>query len=75
MTPAIIGKWFRRKGNIVVNFPELRGKKLPYRSKYLGDVDDPFPPALVERDIYHEFKIQVKLQPTRKNGGDILREP
>jgi hypothetical protein len=73
MTETLIGKWKRDKGNILVNIPDLRGKKKPYISKYLGDEDDPFSPAAVERDIYSEFKIKVKLVPKTRVGGVIVK--
>jgi hypothetical protein len=73
--PTIIGKWSRAKGNITVNMPRMRrvgGKWYPEKSKYLGNPDDPFSPIAVEKDIYAEYKIKVKLVPTSSRGGDIV---
>jgi len=71
----VIGKWSKSKGNLTVNIPGIRKvgyKKYPYKSKYLGDVDDPVIPVEVEQDIYALFKIKVKLVPTSNRGGNIV---
>jgi hypothetical protein len=72
MTEKSIGKWKRDKGNILVNIPDLRGRKKPFISKYLGGEDDPFSPVSVERDIYVTFKIKVRLVPKTRIGGVIV---
>lgn len=71
----IIGKWSKSKGNIKVNIPGIRtvgNKKYPYISEYLGDEDNPFSTIDIEKDIYAEYKLKVKLMPKSSRGGDIV---
>lgn len=75
MTGKKVGTWSKTKGSIMVYLPGFRtvaGRKKPYKTKYIGDPDDPFPPAAVERDLSVEFKISIKLKPTSPRGGDII---
>ena len=70
----VIGKWSRAKGNITVTIPDMRkvgGKQYPYKAKYLGDPEDPFSPLAVEKDIYAELKLKVKLVMKNPRGGEI----
>jgi hypothetical protein len=71
----VIGKWSKAKGNISVTIPDMRkvgNKMYQYASKYLGDAEDPVDPIAIEKDIYAEFKIRVKLMPKTSRGGDIV---
>ena len=60
-----IGTWSRSKGSIIVTV-------LKRKTKYIGDLDDPFSPIAVERDLEHELKKIIVLMPTSKRGGKII---
>ena len=60
-----IGTWSRSKGSIIVTV-------MKRKIKYIGDLDDPFSPIAVERDLEHELKIKIDLVPTSKRGGKII---
>jgi hypothetical protein len=68
----IIGTWSRSKGNITVTIKKSEiGRKYDYKAKYLGDHDDPVPPAYVEADLRKEFRKQMKMVPTSPRGGKV----
>ena len=60
-----IGTWSRSKGSIIVTV-------MKRKIKYIGDLDDPFSPIAVERDLEHELKKIIVLMPTSKRGGKII---
>ena len=71
-----IGTWTKSKGSIMVNIPKGRvikgNKRADIKIKFLGDKDDPFTPTAVERDLEHELKKIIVLQPTSSRGGKII---
>lgn len=78
MASQQIGTWSKSRGSISVVIPGiregLRGYAAAYRSKYLGEPDNPFPPAIVETDLNKEFPgLNAKLIPTSSRGGIIIK--
>jgi len=60
-----LGKWSKNKGSIIT----MIGK---HKVKYIGDLEEPFPPQAVEKDISSELHIPIKLIPTSPRGGVII---
>jgi hypothetical protein len=77
----VIGRWTKKKGSIIVTIPEYRvekGRNRPYplKVKYIGDPDEPFSPAAVERDLRDKqdgYGIKTaRVIPTSPRGGTIV---
>lgn len=72
-----IGTWSRSNGNILINIPKMRkvgNKKYPIKSKYLGEIEYPFPAIEVEQDLKAEYGLNVKLVATSIRGGKVMTD-
>ena len=71
-----IGKYSRAKGNLTMVVPKGRrvgGRSVPYKSKILGDPEDPIPVSVGQSEIRKDLENnKITLVPTSPRGGRIV---
>jgi hypothetical protein len=71
-----IGRYSRAKGNLTMTVPKGRrvgGRSYPYKSKILGDPEDPVPVYVGQSEIRKDLENnKITLVPTSSRGGRIV---
>ena len=71
-----IGRYSRAKGNLIMTVPKGRrvgGRSYPYKSKILGDPEDPVPVSVGQSEIRKDLENnKITLIPTSSRGGRIV---
>lgn len=71
-----IGKYSRAGGNLTMTIPKDRrvgGRTLPYKTKILGEPDDPIPVSMGQSEIRKDLEnSKITLVPTSSRGGRVV---